>query len=399
MAKRNKVWTPSGYQEGPFNSLVGKGESIIDYVNGTGTLVTKGQVGDDNQPSSVQTNDPNVIAGNDIDLLTGKTFASQMAPYTKILERINKGDKLREKNGKLSSLSKATQEISDREKEKFMNTYMKPISDRQQAQHLINNRPEYNCGKIAHFDLGSDMFNLIPTVMGLGNSIAQYRHWKKEPLQYHDTYAANPYEGRALSGLASLRYNPYPDLQAVSDAERRAAYTNENSGLSAGQRYLGRTALGIGAMRNRANVLANAQQQNNAYKANYYNAALNAGLQDAQRKQNANQYGWSDYVAAHGRKTQGIETAMANAQNVMNQFVRNWNTDRINKDTMDLYRQQVDMDKTRLQSYLDDRNYYKKTKPTKLTRTSTGTVNSPTLYDYYRNQATAAFNKPITLRR
>ena len=30
------------------NSLVGKGESIIDYTNGTGTLVTKGKVGVDN---------------------------------------------------------------------------------------------------------------------------------------------------------------------------------------------------------------------------------------------------------------------------------------------------------------------------------------------------------------
>lgn len=53
MLKGNKVWTPNGYQSGPVNSLVGKGESIIDYTNGTGTLVTKGKVGVDNQPSSV----------------------------------------------------------------------------------------------------------------------------------------------------------------------------------------------------------------------------------------------------------------------------------------------------------------------------------------------------------
>jgi len=37
-----KVWTPNGYRLGPVNSLVGKGESIIDYNNGTGTLITKG---------------------------------------------------------------------------------------------------------------------------------------------------------------------------------------------------------------------------------------------------------------------------------------------------------------------------------------------------------------------
>ena len=71
MLKGNKVWTPNGYQAGPVNSLVGNGESIIDYTNGTGTLVTKGKVGVDNQPSSVRRDDNNVIAGNDIDWSNG----------------------------------------------------------------------------------------------------------------------------------------------------------------------------------------------------------------------------------------------------------------------------------------------------------------------------------------
>ena len=59
--RTQKVWTPNGYTQGPINSLVGKGESIIDYTNGTGTLVTKGKKGGDNQPSSVEQNDNNVI--------------------------------------------------------------------------------------------------------------------------------------------------------------------------------------------------------------------------------------------------------------------------------------------------------------------------------------------------
>ncbi len=80
--KGNKVWTPNGYQSGPVNSLVGKGESIIDYTNGTGTLVTKGKVGVDNQPSSVSVNDNNVIAGNDIDWSNGMKFSDQVAPLT-----------------------------------------------------------------------------------------------------------------------------------------------------------------------------------------------------------------------------------------------------------------------------------------------------------------------------
>lgn len=353
MAKNNKVWTPTGYQEGPFNSMVGKGESIIDYTNGAGTLVTKGQYGKDTEKSSVKDGDQNIIAGNDLDILTGKTFAEQLAPHTALIERINKGDKQRQSDGHMSSLSKITQQVSDREKQKYMTSFMKPITDRQQAQHELERTVEGG-GRIAHYDVGKTMFNLIPTIAGLGNSWAQYRHWKKEPLQYHDTYAANPYENMALNGLAALRFNPYPSIQASGEAERRAAYANENAGLSSGQRYLGRLGLGIGAMRNAANVYANAEQQNNALNTQHYNTALNAGMHDAQRKQNTKQYGRTDYVSSHGRKTKGIETAMANDQNVLNSFVKNWNTDKINRDTIDLYRQQLELDRYKYDSYLDE---------------------------------------------
>ena len=95
---KTKVWTPNGYQVGPINSLVGKGESIIDYTNGTGTLVTKGKVGVDNQPSSVKQNDSNVIAGNDIDWTTGVKFSDQIAPLTVKLQMYNNIEKTTGKN-------------------------------------------------------------------------------------------------------------------------------------------------------------------------------------------------------------------------------------------------------------------------------------------------------------
>jgi len=71
----NKVWTPSGYRNGHINSMVGKGESIINFNTGKGTLVTKGTKGVDNQPSSVHPDDNNVILGNDIDWTNGIKFA------------------------------------------------------------------------------------------------------------------------------------------------------------------------------------------------------------------------------------------------------------------------------------------------------------------------------------
>lgn len=110
------------------------------------------------------------------------------------------------------------------------------------------------------FDMGL-VARSLPTIAGLTASLGQLAHWSKNPPATVNTYAANPYETRALSDLAKLRYNPYPDIQALYDAERRAAYANEQAGgMLGGQRYLGRIGLGIAGMRNAANVYSNAQQ-------------------------------------------------------------------------------------------------------------------------------------------
>jgi len=80
-----KVWTPSGERFGPVNSLVGKGESIIDYNNGKASYVNKGVKGKDTQPAIASPGDDLVIAGNNIDFTNGISFADQAAPYTKML--------------------------------------------------------------------------------------------------------------------------------------------------------------------------------------------------------------------------------------------------------------------------------------------------------------------------
>lgn len=160
------VWTPSGYQRGPKNSLVGKGESIIDYHNGTGTLVTKGKRGVDNQPSSVSENDNNVIAGNDIDWKTGYKFSDQAAPFTARLQQFNKiTDQYKDDSkAKYSSLSKQTKDLQfknlDAVRQPILDQ-LKEITDRQKNQHDTEKRmydsgmytkgkdgiPQYNCGK------------------------------------------------------------------------------------------------------------------------------------------------------------------------------------------------------------------------------------------------------------
>jgi len=84
-----KVWSPAGLKAGQKNSLVGKGESIIDFNHGLASLVTKGRVGVDNQPSSVIEGDSNVIVGNDVDWSTGIKFSDQAAPITAKLQSYN----------------------------------------------------------------------------------------------------------------------------------------------------------------------------------------------------------------------------------------------------------------------------------------------------------------------
>lgn len=127
-----KVWTPGGYAQGPTNSLVGKGESIINYNNGTGTLVTKGKVGVDNQPSSVSPDDDNVIAGNDVDWSNGLKFSEQIAPYTQSLNMINKVEQ-KAGQSKLSSLAKQTAKVQGEQLQQIkapLLEQMKQITDR-----------------------------------------------------------------------------------------------------------------------------------------------------------------------------------------------------------------------------------------------------------------------------
>jgi hypothetical protein len=68
---------------------------------------------------------------------------------------------------------------------------------------------------------------------------------------------------------------------------------------------------------------------------------LQEGNTQAQRRQQAAQHDWADYVAAHGRKTKGMETAVANLLNSINQGYANefkYNTWR---ETADMYNQQL----------------------------------------------------------
>ena len=423
----NKVWTPAGYRRGATNSMVGKGESIVNFNRGTGTLVTKGQRGVDNQPSSVSPNDDNVILGNDIDWSNGMKFADQAAPYTAALEMLNKYADRTKDYDKKSSLSRRTMDVQQRE----INKRKQPILDalgnisaRQQMQHQIENKQA-----LRGFDDGKDNrlteisvtdrwrpFNwfdptlginidrspinytpkpvkytpvttdytdvdtptntpvstttttpsnqnssnnnsgnrqdlipawqrIMPSAFGFLQSWNQYNTYDKEPIRYTNTYRSNPYASNALRGLASLRYDMYPELSAIRNAGRRGAYSVDMAGgLSGGQRVAARIANNIATQRNLSDVYANAAAQNNKYKAAYYDALMKAGEADRAARMTAAQQDYQNYVAAHGAKYKGRDTAVANMIDQLNNAYANEFKYRTYLDTADIYRQKLTAD-------------------------------------------------------
>ena len=370
MLKGNKVWTPNGYQSGPVNSLVGKGESIIDYTNGTGTLVTKGKVGVDNQPSSVSVNDNNVIAGNDVDWSNGMKFSDQVAPLTAKLQMYNNIEKRAGKKSELSSLSKQTMELQknqlDRAKAPILQA-MKNITDRQERQHQIEDyaaQIKHNCGK-DRFDNGKSLWDKTKQAIsswsksGKGKvsnlmldagyafpallETQMLNHWRRENPVMPNIYAANRYAPIALQTMAGNRVSANPILEKLYAQDRQAAYQLANSGgYTGGQRQANRVALALGNQRNVADALMNVQEKNAAYRNAYAEMAARLGDSDAQRLQQSNQYGWEAYNRAHGAKTKGIETHLSN----LGLIGQKWLSQRIkNKqygDILDMYQQDID---------------------------------------------------------
>ena len=371
MLNVNKVWTPNGYQAGPVNSLVGKGESIIDYTNGTGTLVTKGKVGVDNQPSSVSINDNNVIAGNDVDWSNGMKFSDQVAPLTAKLQMYNNIEKRAGKKSELSSLSRQTMELQknqlDRAKAPILQA-MKNITDRQERQHQIEDyaaQIKHNCGK-DRFDSGKSFWKSYTTggkgkvsnlMLDAGYALPalletqMLNHWNRENPVMPSIYAANRYAPIALQTMAGNRVSANPILEKLYAQDRQAAYQLANSGgYTGGQRQANRVALALGNQRNVADALMNVQEKNAAYRNAYAEMAARLGDSDAQRLQQSNQYGWEAYNRAHGAKTKGIETHLSN----LGLIGQKWLSQRIkNKqygDILDIYQQDVDNKKEALKT-------------------------------------------------
>lgn len=358
-----QTWTPNGQQYAPVNSLVGKGESIIDYTEGKASYVDKGTKRVDNQPSVAQDGDRIVIAGNDKDWSNGVSFADQIAPFTKRLERLNKTAKSVQNNKYSSEQTKQLnlQQI-DKSKADILQE-MKRITDRQEYQHRITNavpNARYAHGKIDWNKIGSvakDALNMAgeysPYIIGMSYPSKQYNMYKNMTPHADNSYIANPNAERALNILAGMRFDPTSQINSVKDSYRQGLYNiNQSGGLTQGQRMAMQVAQNTGYAKNLADVYSQANDINNKYRAAYAQAALSEGQNAASRQQQALATQQENYRQAVARRLLGMENAQKGKLNILNTFAKHMYDARqsnramdYNNKILDLYNRQLDIDK------------------------------------------------------
>ena len=196
----------------------------------------------------------------------------------------------------------------------------------------------YKNGKVPGYKegwLGNGIPALFGTVAGLGQYLDAIHNTPYHPR----TYAANPYETTALNTLAGLRINPYPIARQLRDAEARSNRAIDMAGgLSGSQRTAARLANLNTTQGNISNLLSSIQQQNNAYRANYAQAALDAGNKSRAARMSANQWDLDYYSKAHAARNKGMQTGVANMLAQIQQYQANEFKRRQFNETMALYR-------------------------------------------------------------
>lgn len=339
-----KVWTPEGEQYGPINGRIGKGESQWDFINGTASYVSKGIKRADDQFTSAQNGDHISIAGNDIDLTNGISFADQAAKPAQEVEKTNKLiDKIHRSNS-----NEKTKELNLAQANLYKQQLLKEgkeIMNRQKIQHNM-----YKMMPIGSYDVGKDyitnsILTSMPAAFGLATAINQRNMYKNSPLSSQSPYARNESANAALSELNSLRYDPYNQINAVSDAYRQGLYgINIGGALSPGQKMIQRAALNNSYMRNLSDTYAAANETNNKYRQQYAQALLQEGARDAAARQQANQVQQERVREATAQRLRGIESANQGILNSISGFTKNlfnnyqqYKSEQYNNKMLDLY--------------------------------------------------------------
>lgn len=350
--KETKIITSEGIRSGIPQGYMKPGESAVDATTGHTTYVSKQDA--KSVYASGKNKDDVPVGGYNFDNVfipahsTGLDKA--LAPMLKKADKITKAINKIKENPQLSSLSSNTAKVMEQQLKMFHDQNIKPFEDIQAAR---DGALTANCGKSPKYAVGKGAY--ISAIPSMAAAIAQESYFRRQRPRYHDIYAENP-NAFALNRLAALRFDPNPQVKAIQDAERRAAYANMNSSGPSGLKHATRVALGIGAMQNAANVYANAQLQNNQLAAQYAQAALAAGEQNASRRQAANQYGVTDYSTQQKAYNSNLWKSIQNIPYIIGQAYKNYNTDLLNRQTLDIYKQDLDARQKAIAAEIASRN-------------------------------------------
>lgn len=156
--------------------------------------------------------------------------------------------------------------------------------------------------------------------LGLLASTGEFYNAAHQRISTPNVYRSNPYARQALAGMSQVRYDPTWIREAMLSNRRNSAYRlNNQGGLTAGQRYMGRIAADLGTNEQFAKIDQNMQELNNKYKFNYYQALQNAGDAEQKARMTAASKNYEYYRAAHNAREQYKQMALRNLMDYLTQ--------------------------------------------------------------------------------
>ena len=182
-----------------------------------------------------------------------------------------------------------------------------------------DNNDEYGPYKLNPYD------SLYVNGVGALGAIGQAIDASGQRISTPNLYAANPYARQALSGMASVKYDPYWVRQYMQQNSRNTAYRlNNQGGLTAGQRYMARVGAQLGMNEQFAKLDQNIQDINNKYKLSYYDALNRAGQAEQNARMTANQENYNAWAASHNAREQYKQMAYKNLMNYLTQAYKDY---------------------------------------------------------------------------
>lgn len=231
----------------------------------------------------------------------------------------------------------------------------------QESENNQSNMKKYKNGKLPGFWRGTDyLMSAIPHLAALGSSWNQYNRAKYADMPDYPNIVDSNANTEAINILGRRRFNPAPMLEHIHKTHRYNLYDiNRTPGLTAGGQAIARANNTISEAQRGAEVLAQADEINNKYTADYANALANYGKWMSEmmtnnnyaraafkQQQNAAKEGWMAQYQKNGL------TALADlASDVMGVRQFNRSEDYQNK-MLKLYGTQVENDNINAQAAL-----------------------------------------------